>query len=619
MKRWGFLGLILSLFPLLGGGQALSNIPPPMAMFYSSDGTGNLGTWTPASGSGSGAISNIPPAIAMYCSNNGTGAAGTWVPCGNIATSGASSQGVTVTAYGADPSGVADSTAAFNSAIAALPNGGRLWIPCGTYRVNPTSSFKPVSGTIIQGSGPYCTTVLYSGSTSTPVWLANNYVNGTGGQGQFLKFQDFTMSGNSVAGSVCFSVGTPNLSTAKVQNVTFENMRVTACNSGLTVNDVWDLNLIASDFAFNIGDAIDITDPDAVTGMYLFGTRVHNNTVRNIYNSGAGTVTQFEMYGGEATYSGNTEIVLGNCRDCDLYGVWLEEAGAGTTQNGVDVTNAIQVRMDNIHANFINNVVISTAAVSYISISNSSSTNGQANFVNVTSGSTHIDFGQNNRSNVSSTTGTAAAQNFIDCPNATTASLTTGVGLAVNACSGFDIQRWFANGAVEAFISNVGNVSAKGMLSMSGSTYTSFQTGTSGAGASITRNVSDAFPVEIFNNANATSTGDIVDYQNQGTNQVGLTVQGIEFHRVGTAVTAAATIAPTSPSFHITGTTQITTITPPTTCTTAAESGCILYAIPDALGSLGTGGNIIKASTFVVGQLMILIYDQAQAKWYPSY
>src|SRR6185312_15201924 len=42
---------------------------------------------------------------------------------------------VSVTSEGADPTGVADSTAAFNAAITAAGPGGVVWMPPGTYNV----------------------------------------------------------------------------------------------------------------------------------------------------------------------------------------------------------------------------------------------------------------------------------------------------------------------------------------------------------------------------------------------------------------------------------------------------------------------------------------------------
>jgi hypothetical protein len=56
-------------------------LPRPAAMYISSDGTGNPGTWQPESGTGTSTISYVPAAVGAYCSNDGTGNPGTWVPC----------------------------------------------------------------------------------------------------------------------------------------------------------------------------------------------------------------------------------------------------------------------------------------------------------------------------------------------------------------------------------------------------------------------------------------------------------------------------------------------------------------------------------------------------------
>jgi hypothetical protein len=87
------------------------------------------------------------------------------------------------------------------------------------------------------------------------------------------------------------------------------------------------------------------------------------------------------------------------------------------------------------------------------------------------------------------------------------------------------------------------------------------------------------------------------------------------------AVTAAATIAPQCSNFHVTGTVPITTITPLAPQCTTSGTTCTIQMTPDAgsTWTLATGGNIAKASTPVVNQMMILTYDNGTAKWYPSY
>ena len=81
---------------------------------------------------------------------------------------------------------------------------------------------------------------------------------------------------------------------------------------------------------------------------------------------------------------------------------------------------------------------------------------------------------------------------------------------------------------------------------------------------------------------------------------------------VGGNVASASTITPTGGIFHVTGTTQITTINLPRT----GFTGC-LRIIPDGLFSTATGGNIALASVAVVSKVLEECYDGTS--WYPSY
>lgn len=81
---------------------------------------------------------------------------------------------------------------------------------------------------------------------------------------------------------------------------------------------------------------------------------------------------------------------------------------------------------------------------------------------------------------------------------------------------------------------------------------------------------------------------------------------------VGGAVSSAATITPTGPVFHVTGTAAIATINLPYTGFTGT-----ITLIPDGIFTTGTGGNIALASTAVVSKAMTMTYDGT--KWFPSY
>jgi hypothetical protein len=87
---------------------------------------------------------------------------------------------------------------------------------------------------------------------------------------------------------------------------------------------------------------------------------------------------------------------------------------------------------------------------------------------------------------------------------------------------------------------------------------------------------------------------------------------------VGTALASAATIAPTSPMHHVTGTTQITTLTAPANFAVSGMGGCVVL-IPDGAWTTATTGNIALASTATVSRAMTMCYDNGTSKWYPSY
>jgi hypothetical protein len=78
---------------------------------------------------------------------------------------------VSVTSEGADPSGSADSTAAFNSAISAAGSGGTVWIPPGTYDI---PGHIMVNNVTVAGAGMWYSTVtgtapgFYGNSAPSP-------------------------------------------------------------------------------------------------------------------------------------------------------------------------------------------------------------------------------------------------------------------------------------------------------------------------------------------------------------------------------------------------------------------------------------------------------------------
>ena len=81
-------------------------------------------------------------------------------------------------------------------------------------------------------------------------------------------------------------------------------------------------------------------------------------------------------------------------------------------------------------------------------------------------------------------------------------------------------------------------------------------------------------------------------------------------------IASAATIAPTKRITFVSGTTTIDTITAPSPI---SSTGGQITLIPTGVFATSTAGNIALATTAVVSKALIMTYDQATAKWYPSY
>ncbi len=87
----------------------------------------------------------------------------------------------------------------------------------------------------------------------------------------------------------------------------------------------------------------------------------------------------------------------------------------------------------------------------------------------------------------------------------------------------------------------------------------------------------------------------------------------------GTAVTSAASITPTGPIFHVTGTASINTIVATGPPAGGGGTSYCITIVPDGAFTTATGNNIAVASTAVVNKLLTMCYDATAGKWYPSY
>jgi hypothetical protein len=217
---------------------------------------------------------------------------------------------VSVVSEGADASGGADSTSAFNAAIAAAGSGGTVWIPPGTYNI---PGHIMVNNVTVAGAGMWYSTVtgtapgFYGNSApnpSTNVHLQNFAISGN------VQERDDSAQVNGIGGA---------MSNSTVSNIWIEHMKVGAWMdgpmdkltfSGLRIRDttadginfhggVTNSTVTNSDIR-NTGDDGIATWADSGIGADS-GDTISNNTV------------QLQMLAnGIAIYGGHDNTVSGN-------------------------------------------------------------------------------------------------------------------------------------------------------------------------------------------------------------------------------------------------------------------------------------------------------------------
>lgn len=135
-----------------------------------------------------------------------------------------------MTAYGADPTGGQESSAAFDAAIAAARSQGRtVWIPAGTFTVN---RHIILDGVTVRGAGPWRSVVRGNG-----VGMYGRYAN-EGGGSRNVHISDFAIIGevkerndsaqvNAVGGA---------MSDSSVRNIWMQHTKVGAWMDGPFIN-----------------------------------------------------------------------------------------------------------------------------------------------------------------------------------------------------------------------------------------------------------------------------------------------------------------------------------------------------------------------------------------------
>ena len=217
---------------------------------------------------------------------------------------------VSVTSEGADPTGVNDSTTAFNNAITAAGAGGTVWIPPGTYNI---PGHIMVNNVTVAGAGMWYSTVagtapgFYGNSAPSPstnVHLENFAISGN------VQERCDSCQVNGIGGA---------MSNSTVSNIWIEHMKVGAWMDGPMTN------LTFSGMRIRDTTADGINLHGGVTSSTITDSNIRNTGDDGIAlwaDSSIGadaqdtisdnTVQQQQLANGIAIYGGNNNTITGN-------------------------------------------------------------------------------------------------------------------------------------------------------------------------------------------------------------------------------------------------------------------------------------------------------------------
>jgi parallel beta-helix repeat protein len=221
---------------------------------------------------------------------------------------------VSVVSEGADPTGVNDSTTAFNNAIAAAGAGGTVWIPPGTYLI---PGHIIVNDVTVEGAGMWYSTVtgaapgFYGNGEpsnslpgSTNVHLANFAIFGN------VQIRDDSVQDNGIGGE---------MSDSTVSDIWIEHMKVGAWMDGPMTGLTFTGMRIRDTTADGINLHGSVTD-STITDSNIRNTGDDGIALWSDASVGAdtgdtisdNTVQQQQLANGIAVYGGNNNTVTGN-------------------------------------------------------------------------------------------------------------------------------------------------------------------------------------------------------------------------------------------------------------------------------------------------------------------
>ena len=240
---------------------------------------------------------------------------------------------VSITDFGADPTGATDSTAAINSAVGALSAGGTLLCPAGTYLI----------------SSP----IIFDGKNATVSAYGANFTLVGDNTGFVVKgtITNFTVLGGSITGDN--NAARPDSSTAQIgwligdaagatiNNVTIRDVKVSQANVGFKAS--YGIGgIIAYNVRFINCEAIDSAGSAGGVGYGFQFAQVSGGMIDNCF---AANCTRHGIY-----LSEGADYIVSNCyvKDCGPGGGSVRGAIAIARSNNVSVTGCSISNSDDV-------------------------------------------------------------------------------------------------------------------------------------------------------------------------------------------------------------------------------------------------------------------------------
>lgn len=242
-------------------------------------------------------------------------------------------ESVSVLDFGADPTGATDSTVAINAAVGALPAGGTLLFPVGTYSI----------------SSP----IIFDGKNATVSAYGANFTLVGDNTGFVVKgtITNFTVLGGSITGDN--NAARPDSSTAQIgwligdaagatiNNVTIRDVKVSQANVGFKAS-YGGGGIIAYNVRFINCEAVDSAGSTGGVGYGFQFAQVSGGMIDNCL---AANCTRHGIY-----LSEGSDYIVSNCyvKDCGPGGGSVRGAIAIARSNNVSVTGCSISNSDDV-------------------------------------------------------------------------------------------------------------------------------------------------------------------------------------------------------------------------------------------------------------------------------